>query len=892
MIIITEGKMTYKNTYMNRIAGLVVLLILQSSFFSLYTYAQRITAKGPGTVAAGQPFQIQYVVNTTDVKGFRIGNVPDALDVVYGPSTSTQQSFSMVNGRTTQSSSVTYTYTLIAKKNGTFVIPSAHATVSGSPVSSQALKINVSGHMHSGQQGRMQSSQQPAQRVDRAGSRISGNDLFIRVTANKQRVYEQEPILLTYKVYTLVDLTQLEGKMPDLNGFHTQEIPLPQQKSFHVETINGRAYRCVTWSQYVMFPQMSGKLEIPSITFRGTVVQENPNVDPFEAFFNGGSGYVEVKKEIKAPSVTIQVDPLPTKPAGYSGGVGHFNVTSSVDKTTVKSGDPVSLRVVVSGVGNMKLLKMPELNLPKDFDKYDPKVTDKTKLSADGVTGSMVYDYLIVPRNKGRYTIPGIDFIYFDTQSKTYKTAKTQPINLTVEQGSGNGNVADYSQLDDNDISDIMQGVGTKEKPYYTFFGTTAHVIANVVALLAFVILLIVFRKRASALADVTAVRGRRANKVAVKRLKKAAKLMTTGKRSEFYEEVLRALWGYVGDKLNMPVEQLSRDNISEKLANRNIDDDTIKRFIEAIDECEFARYAPSGEQSEADMMMKNTYNKATEAITEIEEGGKSKTNSKKPDTNGTVTATNNAFTTIVLLLVQMLFASTQAFAANTKADADAAYRVADYQKAIELYKEDLKSGESAETYHNLGNCYFRTDNIPQAILSYERAHKLAPGNKRINHSLEIARTKTIDRLTPDSDIFFVQWYKALQAMMTIDAWAWLALCSLIVSLILFLVYLFVGNMLVRKASFYVSVTLFLLFIIGNLFAWQRKRYLTTHTSAVVMTETLTVKSSPEIKAQEACIIHEGTTVEITDRDIKGWYGIRLSDGREGWINTKDVEEI
>ncbi len=615
MFFIWYRQMKHSNFIVKTI--LVLLLVIIGQWGGVI-HAAPITVQGPSQVAAGEQFYLRYTVNTTDVSGFRLGNIPDAFEVLMGPSTSTQQSFSMVNGQTTHTASVTYTYVLMAAKNGTFVIPSARANVAGKGVASQALRINVSGKAQSSQQQSGGGQQQRrGVRVDRAGSQIKGNDLFIRVTANKKRVYEQEPVLLTYKVYTQVELTQLEGKMPDLNGFHTQEVPLPQQKSFHLENINGRTYNCVTWSQYVMFPQMSGKLEIPSITFKGIVVQQNPNVDPFEAFFNGGSGYIEVKKEIKAPSVSIMVDPLPAKPANFAGGVGQFTVSASLDKHIVKAGDPVNVRFVVSGTGNMKLLKQPELQLPKDFDKYDAKITDKTKLAANGVTGSMIYDMLVVPRNMGKYVIPAMNFVYFDTNSKQYKTLATQPMELTVEKGSGKGgSVMDYSQQADNDIHDIMQNRIVRETPLDTFFGSELYLLLNGVILVVFMTLVIIFRKRAMALADITAMRGRKANKVAGKRLKKAAKLMMMGKESEFYDEVLRALWGYVGDKFAMPVEQLSRENISEKLQLRNVVDGVIMSFIEAIDECEYARFAPDDPSGN----MQKTYIKATEAITTIED--------------------------------------------------------------------------------------------------------------------------------------------------------------------------------------------------------------------------------------------------------------------------------
>ena len=576
--------------------------------------AAPITVQGPTQVATGEQFYLKYTVNTTDVSGFRLGNVPEAFEVLMGPSTSTQQSFSMVNGKTTHTASVTYTYVLMANKNGVFTIPSARATVDGKSAVSQAIRINVTGKARANSQQQQQQSR--GGRMDRAGAPIRGNDLFIKVTANKKRVYEQEPILLTYKVYTQVELTQLEGKIPDLNGFHTQEVQLPQQKSFHVEKINGKAYNCVTWSQYVMFPQLTGKLEIPSITFKGIVVQQDPNVDPFEAFFNGGAGYIEVKKEIKAPAVSIMVDALPTKPANFSGGVGTFSISAAIDKNTVKAGDPVNVRVTVNGTGNMKLLRQPELQLPKDFDKYDAKVTDRTKLNTNGVTGSMIYDILIVPRNMGKYTIPAIPFVYFDTQSRTYKTLTTKPMLLNVEKGNGNGgNVTDYSLQEDNDIHDIMTKKVVTDNIKDTVFGSTAYVIVNIVIFIIFVILVVVFHKRAMMMADSIALREKKANKVATKRLKKAAKLLAQRKDNEFYDEVMRALWGYVGDKFAMPTEQLSRENIAEKFNEHNVAENITNSFIEAIDECEYARFAPGDPTGN----MQKTYNKASEAITTIE---------------------------------------------------------------------------------------------------------------------------------------------------------------------------------------------------------------------------------------------------------------------------------
>ena len=376
------------------------LLILQLCLFCvIVSNAQKLIVNAPSRVSAGENFRLTYTVSTQNVSDFRLGSVPEALEVITGPYTSSQSSFQMINGHTSSTSSVTYTFILCASKNGTFTISPAHVVANGRKLASKAVKITVSGASQSGNGSpRMHDDSDNQPRLREAGTPIQGGDLFIKVSANKRRVHEQEPVLLTYKVYTLVDLTELEGKMPDLTGFHTQEIPLPQQKSYHIERVNGRAYRCVTWSQYVMYPQMTGKLEIPSITFTGTVIQQNRNVDPFEAFLNGGSGYIEVKKKIKAPGVTIQVDPLPKRPANFSGGVGKFNISAQISKKEIKANEPVTIRVVVGGIGNLKLIKQPVVNFPKDFDKYDAKITDKTKLTSNGVEGNMIYDFLAVPR--------------------------------------------------------------------------------------------------------------------------------------------------------------------------------------------------------------------------------------------------------------------------------------------------------------------------------------------------------------------------------------------------------------------------------------------------------------------------------------------------------------
>lgn len=847
-------------------------------FIACACFSQVIRVSTPSRVEAGENFRVSFKVTTQDVDDFRSGlHSTDVVEVIAGPYTSSESSFQMVNGHTSSSSSITYTYTLYAAKSGVYNIPAAHARVGGKQISSRPVKVTVVGSA----QGRGNNSPkmheddnyQPHMKA--AGSAISGRDLFIKVSANKKKVYEQEPILLTYKVYTLVDLTQLEGKMPELTGFHTQEIPLPQQKSFHIERVNGKPYRTVTWSQYVMYPQMTGKMEIPSITFKGIVVQQNRSVDPFEAFFNGGSGYVEVKRNIVAPSIKIDVLPLPHKPANFSGGVGKFNISAQLNKNELKAGDPLSLRIVVGGIGNLKLIKQPVVNFPKDWDKYDPKVTDKTKLTSNGLEGNMIYDILAVPRNQGHYTIPPVELTYYDTSLNQYKTIKTQSFEIEVANGDGSrSSVVDYSKDQPKDIKDIKKGEAELHSVDNFFFGSVGYLMSLLIPFAAFVALLVIFRKRAIDNADLVKMKGKKANKIATKRLRQANKLMLAGKTNEFYDEVLRALWGYVGDKLNMPAEKLSRENISEKLQSHNVDDNTISKFLSAIDDCEMMRFAPGDPEGN----MNKTFESAMTAIMEIENVMKKKSNKAK--------ASGFSFVLMILMLMPL------SVNAITKQNADDEYAKGNYQQAIKDYQEILKTGVSSEIYYNLGNAYYRTDNITQALLAYERALQLSPGDNDIRFNLQYARSKTIDKITPETEMFFVTWYNSLVNFTSVDRWANTAIVSIVMALLLILVFLFAPQMWARKSGFYGSAVFLLLFAFANLFAFQQKHELETKQGAIVIAPTVNVKKTPAASGTDVFVIHEGTRVDITDRGMKQWRGIKLADGREGWLKTSQIEEI
>lgn len=583
------------------------------------------TASAPDVVISGDQFRLTYTVNTQKVRDFRAPNI-NGFDVLMGPSRSQQSSTQIINGNVTSTSSITFTYILMADKEGTYTIPGASIVANGESLTSNSVQIKVlPPDKANGVGGGSGSSNggDTSSRSQVAGSKITNQDLFITATASKTTVYEQEAILLTYKIYTLVNLTGLYPKMPDLKGFHTQEVELPQKKTFSLEHYNGRNYNTTVWSQYVLFPQQTGKMEIPAISFEATIAQRVASADPFDAFFNGGSNYVEVKKNIITPKLTINVKALPAgKPANFSGGVGEFTISSSISTKELKTNDAVTVKLIISGTGNLKLINTPEVDFPKDFEVYDPKIDNKFTLTREGLSGSKVIEYLAIPRHAGNFTIPPVEFSYFDLKTNSYKTIKTEAYDLKVEKGAGNADqiIADFTNKEDlkvlgQDIRYIKMGETPLTRKGDFFFGSMTYYLWYIIPLALFIIFVIVYRKKAIENANVAKVRTKKANKVATKRMKNAGKLLAENKKEDFYDEVLKALWGYISDKLNIPVSQLSKDNIEDELVKYGVAPELIKDFIRTLNECEFARYAP-GNQSEA---MDKVYSSAVEVISKME---------------------------------------------------------------------------------------------------------------------------------------------------------------------------------------------------------------------------------------------------------------------------------
>ena len=577
-------------------------------------------ASAPKSVVVNQRFKLSYTINTTDAKEPVISEIP-GFELLMGPSASTQTSYSNYNGKESSSVSVTFTYILLAKEEGTFTIPAAKITAAGKELTSNSVTIKVlpEGQNPQGRQG------QRGARQSNTSINIGEQDLFVRATLSKSNVYEQEAVLLTYKVYSAVNLTNLSYPSPELKGFNIQEVDLPQNKQFELEHYNGRNYNTVVWRQFVLFPQESGELVIPAVDFEAVVaVQSRRSMDPFEMMFNGFSGYVNVNKDLRSNSLKLNVEKLPEgRPAGFSGAVGDFDIKSTISSTDLKTNSEFTLKVTVKGAGNMRLMSNPVLELPVEFEAYDPVIDNKFRLTSNGFQGEKVYEYLITPKANGTYTIPGAKFTYFNARTKQYQTIESEAFEVKVAKGEEAtgvtvGNVVvnkEKGKVLASDIRHIKFDNDVPQKSDEFLFTSNLYILLYVIPAALLAMFLIVYRKKVAENANVSLVRTKKANKVAVKRLKLAKKLMKENKINEFYDEILKAMWGYTSDKLSIPVSQLSKENIANELAARGVDEELIASFKELLNEGEFARYAPGDKGA----VMDKVYTMSASVISKME---------------------------------------------------------------------------------------------------------------------------------------------------------------------------------------------------------------------------------------------------------------------------------
>lgn len=854
-----------------------------------------IRVEAPDVVAVNEQFNVTFIIEGEKSPSDFQWSSGDDFQLVWGPQKGSSSSIQIINGKRSSSHQTTFTYILIPKATGTFQLPAATALLSGDRISSTQASIQVvsdgaSSSRSSGQNGGKSSG--GGQTSSTGSGEISSNDLFMRLSLSRTEVVIGEPITATLKIYQRANVVGFENaKFPTFNGFWSQETYVPNNIEFKRESLDDKIYNTAVLRTYVLIPQQSGTITIDPAELVCLVnIRTAPSTSNslFDSFFQ--DEYRTIRKRVTTPAVKVKVNPLPAgQPASFGGGVGNFGISARLTTDNLKTHDAASLVITVSGRGNVALLEEPKVNFPPDFEVYDTKTTENTDKSNGGTSGSKSFEYPFIPRSHGDFTIDPVEYSYYDVNAGKYVTLRTEPLHVKVAKGKGGDSTPvttvnsgverkDVKSLAD-DIRFIFTGKPGLSGSGSFFVGSVFFWILLALMILGATSVYLAFRKVAAMRADVAGTKNRRATKMAQKRLKLAGEYLDKNLYTAFYEELHKALIGFVSDKLNMDMSEISKDNIASALTDGGVSEEQTKAFTDLLDACEFARYSPDG----GNEAMRSHYDAALKVISSIDSGLKTGGKSlRKVVTVVTLLLSLGASMNIQAKDLDSLWtAGVQAYTDGKFSDASAAWT------SIE------ESGQkSAKLYYNLGNAWFKQGNYPKAILNYERALRLDPSYSDARYNLEFTSNFVQDKIEPVPEFILKSVARKVCYVMGSNAWAVIFLVLLAAALVMGLLFLLGSSVGKRRAGFYCGIVLLLLSAGALSFSiWQKSDSVKTDT-AIVMSPVSSVKSSPSSgSSKDLFVIHEGTKVTILD-EVGSWKNIALADGRQGWITSNELEVI
>lgn len=854
-----------------------------------------IRVEAPDVVAVNEQFNVTFIIEGEKSPSDFQWSSGDDFQLVWGPQKGSSSSIQIINGKRSSSHQTTFTYILIPKATGTFQLPAATALLSGDRISSTQASIQVvsdgaSSSQSSGKNGGKSSG--GGQTSSTGSGEISSNDLFMRLSLSRTEVVIGEPITATLKIYQRANVVGFENaKFPTFNGFWSQETYVPNNIEFKRESLDDKIYNTAVLRTYVLIPQQSGTITIDPAELVCLVnIRTAPSTSNslFDSFFQ--DEYRTIRKRVTTPAVKVKVNPLPAgQPASFGGGVGNFGISARLTTDNLKTHDAASLIITVSGRGNVALLEEPKVNFPPDFEVYDTKTTENTDKSNGGTSGSKSFEYPFIPRSHGDFTIEPVEYSYYDVNAGKYVTLRTEPLHVKVAKGKGGDSTPvttvnsgverkDVKSLAD-DIRFIFTGKPGLSGSGSFFVGSVFFWILLALMILGATSVYLAFRKVAAMRADVAGTKNRRATKMAQKRLKLAGEYLDKNLYTAFYEELHKALIGFVSDKLNMDMSEISKDNIASALTEGGVSEEQTKAFTDLLDACEFARYSPDG----GNEAMRSHYDAALKVISSIDSGLKTGGKSlRKVVTVVTLLLSLGASMNIQAKDLDSLWtAGVQAYTDGKFSDASAAWT------SIE------ESGQkSAKLYYNLGNAWFKQGNYPKAILNYERALRLDPSYSDARYNLEFTSNFVQDKIEPVPEFILKSVARKVCYVMGSNAWAVIFLVLLAAALMMGLLFLLGASVGKRRAGFYCGIVLLLLSAGALSFSiWQKSDSVKTDT-AIVMSPVSSVKSSPSSgSSKDLFVIHEGTKVTILD-EVGSWKNIALADGRQGWITSNELEVI
>lgn len=871
------------------IAAFLLIAIFQMSAQNV------IRVEAPDVVAVNEQFNVTFIIEGEKSPSDFHWSEGDDFQLVWGPQKGSSSSIQIINGKRSSSHQTTFTYILIPKSTGTFQLPVATAMLSGDKIASSSVSIQVvsdgaSASQSSGQGGNGAKSSGGGQ-TSSTGD-ISSGDLFLRLSLSRSEVVIGEPITATLKIYQRVNVVGFENaKLPTFNGFWSQETFAPTNIEFKRESLDDKIYNTALLRTYVLIPQQSGTITIEPaelVCLVNVRAAQSASSSLFDRFFQ--DEYQTIRKRVTTPAVKVKVNPLPAgQPASFGGGVGNFGISARLTTDNLKTHDAASLVITVSGRGNVALLEEPKVNFPPDFEIYDTKTTENTDKSNGGTSGSKSFEYPFIPRSHGDFTIDPVEYSYYDVNSGKYVTLKTEPLHIKVAKGKGGDSAPvttvnsgverkDVKSLAD-DIRFIFTGKPNLSGSGSFFVGSVFFWVLLALMIVSAAVVYLAFRKVAAMRADVAGTKNRRATKMAQKRLKLAGEYLDKSLYTAFYEELHKALIGFVSDKLNMDMSEISKDNIVSALTEGGVSEEQTKAFTDLLDACEFARYSPDG----GNEAMRSHYDAALKVISSIDSGLKTGGKSLR-----------KVATVVILLLSLGSSMNIQAKDLDSLWTAGVqAYTDGKFADSSTAWTSIEESGQkSAKLYYNLGNAWFKQGNYPKAILNYERALRLDPSYSDARYNLEFTSNFVQDKIEPVPEFILKSVARKVSYVMGSNAWAAIFLVLLAAALMMGLLFLLGSSVGKRRTGFYCGIVLLLLSAGALSFsAWQKSDSVKTDT-AIVMSPVSSVKSSPSSgSSKDLFVIHEGTKVTILD-EVGSWKNISLADGRQGWLPAADLEVI
>ncbi len=858
----------------------------------------RIKVDAPNMVSADEQFNVTFIIEGDERPSSFSWEVSSDFSLVWGPQKGESTSISIINGKRTKSSQYTFTYIVSPKATGHFELAAASAKIKGETVYSSTFPIEVlAGSSSSSSQSSSSSSQSGSSSSSsrNSTSNVSSDDIFLRFSLSKTSAVIGEPLTAELKLYQRVDIAGFEGaRFPSFNGFWSQETAAPNNIDFHREEVNGQLYNAALLRRYVLIPQQAGDLtidpaELSCLVNIRTASRSTNSI--FDSFFDTGT--TTVRKRLTTPAVRVKVKNLPAgAPASFGGGVGNFKISARLSNDKLKTHEATSLIVTVSGRGNVSLLEPPAVKFPADLEVYDTKSSENTDKSTGGTSGSKTFEYPFIPRSYGEFTIEPIEYSYYDISTGKYQTVTTEPLVFDVEKGTASESSETQSSgltvTDRKDVKNLGEDIRfiSAKAPSYkfrnTFFAGSLSYWATVliISILAFCVWY-ALRGMAARKADVVGSRNRKATKMALGRLRLAEDYLKKNLYSAFYEELHKALLGYVADKLNISVENLNKENISEQLLQREVPQELVDLYVSLIDACEFARYSPDA----GNEAMTSHYNDAVKAISSIDSAMKSRVKSNK--------ASGAALLIALLLMLPSVSRAEDSYLDSLWQKGVESYSQGRWDESVNAWQSISQVGVvSPELYYNLGNAYYKSGDCARAVLNYERALKVDPSYSDARYNLEFANAQLRDKIDSVPEFVLKNWMRKLSYLLSSNTWAVLSLVLFALALALLLMFLRGASTVMRRTGFYGAIVIFLLSVNAlGMSLWQKSMF-QTRDEAIVMAPVSSVKSSPSAESsKDLFVLHEGTKVTITD-GLGDWYNIELSDGRQGWIKKSEIEVI